>query len=96
MKNVIDEYRKSERSAALAELLKNPVLADAMRLADSVAPVNAGARIAELPHAAYIQHGIDRGYAMYPNTLRMLASVWEADVQIEPTYAPPEKEKEPS
>lgn len=90
----LEEYQHSELSGQLAELLKNPVLAIAMQVADQSAPVNAGARISEVPHISYIQHGIDRGYAMYPNVLRLLASPPAGSREVEATYEGETKDNE--
>jgi len=90
----MEEYQRSEMSGQLAELLKDPVLAIAMMVADGAAPVNGGARVAELPHVAHIQHGIDRGYAMYPRILKLLATAPTGGGPVEPTYQAPEEEKE--
>jgi len=90
----LEEYQNSEMSGQLAELLKNPVLAIAMQVADQSAPVNAGARITEIPHESHIQPRRDRGYAMYPNVLRLLATAPPGSREVEATYEGEEKTNE--
>lgn len=60
-------------SPQLAEILKNPALMTALQVCDQSAPANGGNRQWEQPHLAHIQLGIDRGYNLYPQILKMLA-----------------------
>ena len=90
----LEEYRKSELSAQLAALLKDPVLATAIEVALQGAPVNGGGKVSEIPHITYVQHGIDRGYAMFPNVLQLLATAPVEGGEVEATYAAPVEEKE--
>lgn len=81
-------------SGELAELLRNPTLATAMDVASQSAPVKAAARISDIPHVAHVQHGIDRGYELYPSVLRLLATAPESDTAVEASYEAVEEEKE--
>ncbi len=92
----LDEFRKNGLlSAELAELLRNQVLRLALEVCDGAAPVNGGAKTFAEPHMAHIQHGIDRGYALYPRVLRLLATKPGAEAeQVEQTYEPVEEKVE--
>lgn len=88
----IDTYRKSPMSGELAELLRSPTLATAMQVAADSAPLNNNSNLSQIEHVAHIQHGIARGYALYPSVLKLLATPPEGEAEVEATYAE-EKEK---
>lgn len=82
----ITQYQESELSPQLAELLKNPALMAALQVCDQSAPVNGGSRQWEQPHLAHIQLGIDRGYNLYPQILKMLAQKPKKVEEPKPSY----------
>ena len=69
----IEQYKQSELSAQLAELLRSPVMATALQICDAASPSNGGIKPWAEPHTAHIQLGVDRGYNLYPQVLRELA-----------------------
>jgi len=90
----IDEFRTNEAlSTQLNEILKtNEVLRIALGVCDQAAPANGGVKIAaEHPHIAHIQLGIDRGYNLYPQVLRLLATPLKAAGEVPATYEPKEE-----
>ncbi len=91
----IEQFRQSELlSAELAELLKNPTLALALQICDAVSPANGGAKPYEQEHVHVFQHGVDRGYNLYPQVLRRLAEpVHTAAPPPEPEYADVEEKE---
>ncbi len=91
----IEQFRQSEQlSAELAELLKNPTLALALQICGDVAPVNGGATPYKESHVHIFQHGVDRGYNLYPQVLRKLAEpVAKPTVMPEPEYAEAEEKE---
>ncbi len=86
----IEQYQNSELSQQLAELLKDPVLATALQVCSEVSPANGGVKEWKEPHQAMIQLGVDRGYNLYPQILRLLATRAKAPEIVEPTYENPE------
>jgi len=90
----IEEYRQSEMSGQLAVLLREPVLASAMQIASEASPVNNVANISQVEHVAHIQHGIAKGYSLYPSVLKLMATPPTGGGEVEPSYAPSEEEKE--
>lgn len=86
----ISDYRASVLSGELAEILKHPVLKTAIETLDAAAPVNAGANLQfKEAHMAYVQLGIDRGYALYSNLLKALAIGIKKQEEVQPTYEAP-------
>ncbi len=86
----IEQYQNSELSPQLAELLKHPVLSEALATCDQASPANGGIKEWKEPHHAHIQLGVDRGFNLYPQILRLLATKPKATEAIEPTYEPTE------
>ncbi len=94
-KSLIDHFRANEiLSAGLAELLAQDPLKSAIEVAEAVAPVNGGAKDWRDQHTALIQFGIDRGYNLFPQVLRTLATPLKLmEPEVEATYDA-EQEKE--
>lgn len=91
----ISDYRSSTLSIELADLLKHPALKIAIETLDAAAPVNGGATLPSAePHMAYVQLGVDRGYALYSNLFKALAVAPRAQAPVEATYEPVEEEAE--
>lgn len=90
----IEQYQESEFSPQLAELLKHPVLAAALQVCDQASPSNGGSRDWKEPHLAHIQLGIDRGYNLYPQILRLLATKAKKIEEIQATYESSEVKEE--
>lgn len=90
----IEQYRNSEFSGQLAEILNNPVMAMALTICDEASPSNGGVKDWKDPHIAHIQLGIDRGYNLYPKLLKALATPAPSPNQVpEPEYAPAEEKE---
>lgn len=87
----IKQYQESEYSQQLAELLKQPALQMALALCAEHSPGNGGNRNWDQPHLAHIQLGLDRGYNLYPQVLKLLATRPEKQEEEPTTYAPVEE-----
>lgn len=90
----IRQYQESELSPQLAALLREPALQAAMEVANEVSPANGGLREWKEPHQAHVQLGVDRGYNLYPQMLKLLATQPAKQEQVEATYDAPPEEKE--
>lgn len=82
----ISQFQESELSPQLAELLKHPVLATALQVCNEASPANGGLKEWKEPHQAHIQLGIDRGFNLYPQILRILATKPKTQEEVQPTY----------
>ncbi len=90
----IEQYRNSELSEQLAKLLNSDAsLQLALQVCDEASPSRGGIKDWKEPHIAHIQLGIDRGYNLYPQLLRALATAMPKPVEVEPTYEGTEEEK---
>ena len=91
----IEEFRNNDLYRnALADLLKSDILRVALAVCDAASPANGGVKVWEQPHMAHIQLGVDRGYNLYPQILRMLATrAKPPETQIEPSYEQPPLEE---
>lgn len=89
----IRQYQESELSPQLAEMLREPAFRAALEVAQEASPANGGMREWKDPHHAHIQLGIDRGYNLYPQILKLLATQPKKQEEVPATYAaPPEEE----
>ncbi len=88
----IEAFRQNDLlSATLADLLQNnETLKIALAVCDAASPAKGGVKDWKEPHLAHIQLGVDRGYELYPQILRMLATKAPIAAPIEPTYEEPE------
>ncbi len=88
----IDAFRQNDLlSATLADLLQNnETLKMALAVCDAASPANGGVKDWKESHLAHIQLGVDRGYNLYPQILRMLATKPTKTEPVEPTYEEPE------
>lgn len=91
----VEQFRNSELSGQLADILNTPVMQIALQTCDEASPSNGGVKDWREPHIAHIQLGIDRGYNIYPQLLKTLAKPQpKVSEPIEPSYEDQEEKEE--